>query len=214
MLFHLAWQATRLPRFRRAYETAFTFALRPPAARWPGRGIRFLVVPRHADGRDGAAYLSEAGDGAPGFDPEYTQVQADMASRLYVVSGDPRALRLSNLLLNTVLSRTDSGWALHTGGGTRKRTLGRQVPLMTPALAVMVFAGGRADLAGRLDGQLARIDREYRGALTYSHRSFYRGLGGQASVIFQAAIQGTSLARGATARRVSPAGVDRAKRRS
>ena len=69
--------------------------------------------------------VTESGGGAPGFDPEYSLLQLDDASRLYVESGDRRALRLANLLVNALLPRVDADWALDTSGGTRRPQEGR-----------------------------------------------------------------------------------------
>ena len=183
-LFYLAWKVSGQKRFLTDYETSFEFMLSPPS-RWEGFGLKLDRTPKRSDGADGKGYLAESGGSAPGFDAEYTHLQADIAARLYVVSHDLRALRLLNLIVNKLLERVDPGWALSTAGGTRHQVAGRRIPFTTPALAVLVTSGSRPELAPRLARQLGRIEREFRGALTYSHRNMYRGLGNEVAVILQ-----------------------------
>jgi hypothetical protein len=184
----LAYRVTGDVRYRSAYATALAFATAPPQARWPGFGLHLTKTPTRADGADGAGYLSEAGpDRVPGFDVEYTYVQLDVASRLFLLMRDAQTLRLTNELANTVLSRVDHRtWLLDTSGGSRHPDLGRKVPLTTPALSVLAWQGGRSDLARYVDSQLAVVDETYRSALTFSYRNFYRGLGDQLPPILQA----------------------------
>ena len=113
-LFYLAWKVSGQKRFLSDYETSFAFMLAPPL-RWEGFGLKLDRVPKKSDGADGKGYLAESGGATPGFDAEYTHLQADIAARLYVVSHDPRALRLLNLIVNKLLERVDSDWALSTG---------------------------------------------------------------------------------------------------
>jgi hypothetical protein len=185
-LFYLAWKVSGQKRFLSDYETSFAFMISPPS-RWKGFGLKLDRTPKKRDGSDGKGYLAESAGATPGFDAEYTHLQADVAARLYVVSHDPRALRLLNLLVNKLLDGVDSDWALSTAGGTRHAEAGRKIPFTTPALAVLVTSGARPDLAPRLARQLGRIEREFRGALTYSHRNMYRGLGNEVAVILQSA---------------------------
>jgi hypothetical protein len=206
-LFYLAWRAGGKRRHLDAYNAAWTFALNP-RSRWSGFGLH-VAAQTATPGQwwvGSAGYLAESGGGAPGFDPEYSQLQLDVVSRLYVLSRDPRALRLSNLLVNALLPRVNDAWDLDTSGGTRHPQPDRHVPLITPAFAALGWVGGRADLAARLPSQFARVDREYRAALTYSHRNMYRGLGNQVSVIVQAAAQSQAglAARTHTARGSGP----------
>ena len=186
----LTYRVTKDARYRNAYSTALAFALSPPQARWPGFGLHVTKTPTRADGADGAAYLSEAGpDGVPGFDVEYTQVQLDIASRLYLLMRDAPTLRLANELANTVLSRVDRRtWLLDTSGGSRHPELGRKVPFTSSALSVLAWQGERRDLAPYVVSQLAFVDRTYRSALTFSYRNYYRGLGDEVPPILQATL--------------------------
>jgi hypothetical protein len=137
-----------------------------------------------------AGYLAESGGGAPGFDPEYAGTQLDVASRLYVLSGDPRALRLANLLTNAVLPRVGGTWLLDTSGGTRHPLPDRHVPFTTPALAALAWLGGRSDLAADVPHQFARINQAYRAAIHYGgSANMYHGLGSQVAVILLAAVR-------------------------
>ncbi len=191
-LFYLAWRATGEPRFRRAYDAAWRFALGPSQSRWPGFGLHRLSESVRSVGgvalHGPAGYLAESGGGRPGFDPEYTELQLDVTSRLYVLSHDPRALRLANLLVNAVLPRVNADWYLNTSGGTRHTQPNRYVPFLTPALAVLGWLGHRRDLAALLPAQFAEVDQVYRGALTYSSINMYRGLGNEVAVMLQAAM--------------------------
>ena len=192
-LFYLAWRATHEPRFRTAYNQSWAFMLHPPQSRWTGFGLHVLPTDSRSRGDGGAAgYLAESGGGPPGFDPEYSAVQLDIISRLYVLSGDPRALRLANLLTNALLPRVDRTWLLDTSGGTRHPWPDRHVPFMTPAIAVLAWLGGRSDLSADIPRQFARISREYRGATRYGNVYHDHGLANQVAVILLAAAQADS----------------------
>jgi len=192
-LFYLAWRVTRKARFKAAYNQSWRFTLDPPQGRWPGFGLRLLpptsVIASGAKVVGRAGYLAESGGSAPGFDPEYTELQLDVATRLYVLSDDPRALRLANLLVNALLTRFDpSDWMINGSNGSRHP--GRHVtPLTTPALAVLTMDGKRPDLAKLAVRQFAVINSTYRGDWTYSNVGYYRGYGNEVSVILLAAQQ-------------------------
>jgi hypothetical protein len=184
-LFYLVWRATGESRFKRAYDEALTFTLHPPQSRWQGFGLQLL--PAHASGGQ-AGYLAESGGAQPGFDPEYTELQLDIASRLFLLSGDTRVRRLGNLLVNALLPRVDPGkWLLDTSGGTRHPQTGRSVPLLTPGLAVMGWVGGRHELATKAVSQLDVVRTTYEGQLGDYSPYLYRGLANEVSVILLAA---------------------------
>jgi hypothetical protein len=174
------WLAARLTgdaRFGQAYETSWAFTLAPPQTQWPGYGLRWLTAPTRPDWADGSGYLGEAGNGAPGFDPEYVQVQLDVAASLYVLSRDPRVLTLMNPLINSLLTRVDGTSALDSRGGTRRN--GR-VPFLTAALGLLAQSG-RTDLASLLPAQFARARTDYAfvlGTTTDDYEpGFYGGVG-------------------------------------
>ena len=166
----VAWRVSGASRFKEAYEASWEFTIDPPKPRWASFGLRLQTVPSASDGSDGAGYLSESG----GFDPEYTMVQLDVLASWYALSREPRALWLMNVLINGLLPRVGSTYTLDATGGSRHSLL---TPFMTSALSVLVSTGSRPDLALRLPGQLARVTSEYAGAITYTHQSFYRGVG-------------------------------------
>lgn len=186
-LFYLAWRATGSPYYQALYEQAWNFTLYPPQSQWPGRGLVLVRTPTRSDWSDGAGYLTETGAGGTGFDAEYTSLQLDEAARLYLLSGDPRALRLANVLVNMLLPRVEPDFWLNTSGGTRHTEPDRQVPLLSSAFAVLALDGGRADLLPdvmpALNEALATITAP---ANAYGE-VYRRGLGTDISVIALAA---------------------------
>jgi len=181
-LMYLAARITGQPRFATAYEAQWSFALSPDQVRWPGFGLRITRAPARADGADGAGYLGEAsGPGAPGFDAEYTGVQLDIATRLWALTRDPRALRLMNLEVNQLLPRVNTTtWQLDTSNGTRHVEASRSVPFLTQALAVLA-GSGRPELASSAASQWTKTESTYRGTYRYTSVTFYKGLGAQLS---------------------------------
>jgi hypothetical protein len=185
----IAWRISGAERFRAAYEASWSFTIDPPKPRWSSFGLRFTTAPTRADGGDGAGYLVESG----GYDPEYTMAQAEVAASWYALSHEPRALWLANLLVNQLLPRVGPTYTLDARNGSRHSLL---TPFMTSALSVVVGSGSRPDLAAQLQGQLARVAKEYAGAITYTHPSFYRGVGGWLAtpLILQAGLPATPAA--------------------
>jgi hypothetical protein len=181
--FYLAWLVTGRHLFRGAYEQALGFALHPPQGRWPGRGLVVVEPPQRADGSDGVGYLTETGVGGTGFDPEYTELQLDVASRLYLVSRDPRVLRLANMLVNMLLPRIDPAFMLDASGGTRHPEPDREVPLITSAFAVLGLYGGRADLLGLILPQLRELAATYAQPANDYGNVYRRALGNDVAVI-------------------------------
>ena len=185
--FYLVWQATGNAAYQQAYETSWNTALSPDQTRFPKMGLVLVKAPAHADGSDGSGYLTEKGVGGVGFDPEYTELQLDCVSRLYLLSRDARALRISNLLLNMLLPRVDSTWRLDTSGGTRVPDQGRKVGFMTSALAVLADYGGRGDLNAMVLPEL-REEEAYFAQSSQAYNPFMRrALGNDVAVIALAA---------------------------
>jgi hypothetical protein len=139
------------------YTQSFDFTTNPPQTLWPGFGLTYTKVPTKADGSDGSAYFAEAAPGeTPGYDADYTQMQLDATSWWYLLTGDPAALRLENLLFNQLMPRVDTTkWTLDTIGGTRHPEANRTVGFFSSGLSVLATRGGRTDLTGYLDSQLA-----------------------------------------------------------
>lgn len=174
---YLAWRVSRQERFARAYEASWSFLTNPPRPRWAGYG---LVVERSPASRGRAravasrtaGYLTESSGRGPGFDPEYTQLQLDTAASLFVLSHDPRALRLMNLLMNAELPRVSSTFILNATGGSRHSL---RTPFLTSALSLLVRYG-RPGLARLLPAQTAQLISSYRTYMVYTNRNFYFGL--------------------------------------
>jgi hypothetical protein len=169
---YLAWRFSGQQRYADAYQAEWNFVTNPPAPRWSGYGLVLTKTPNKPDGSDGAGYLTEQGSGAPGFDPEYTELQLDTAAALYVFSHDARALRLMNLLLNQEWPRIGPTFTLDATGGSRHSLY---TAFMSSGLALLVRYG-RSDLAARLPAQTARIVSEYQTYMVYTHRNYYFGL--------------------------------------
>jgi hypothetical protein len=179
----LAWIATGDARYRTQYDAAITFALSPPADRWPGRGLVLTKAPTRADGADGRGYLTEESAGNVGYDPAYTMLQLDVATRLWLRTREQRELRLVNLLANQLLERVDGAWNLDVSGGTR--TPAGTWPFTTPALIVMAGRGARPDLAARAQSQWKRIEQETRAAMVNGQHGAYRYIGTQLAVALE-----------------------------
>jgi hypothetical protein len=159
LIFGLAARLTGRADLRRAYEASWDFVLDPPAPRWRRYGLRYRTVPRRSDGADGAGYLTEEGGGGIGFDAHYAQLQADVATRMWLTLGDRRALRLVNLLNGMLLPRVnESSWMLNTSSGTRNTRKGLSYPFLTASLAAGA-TGCRAAEAGRIPGQVLSMAR-------------------------------------------------------
>jgi hypothetical protein len=176
----LAWKVTGNPYFKQQYESEWTFTMAPPQPRWLEFGLHLTVIPTDQDGSNGAGFLAESDVvDTPGFDPEYTLLQLDTATQMYVLSREARWLRLTNLLYNQLVPRIEvtpspnSVWILNGLGGTRKNQL---VPFTTAALYVLVAGGYRPELAGGLAAQFASIETEFRKAMSVSSANFYRDL--------------------------------------
>ncbi|MEN3279597.1 MAG: hypothetical protein V7607_737 [Solirubrobacteraceae bacterium] len=185
-LAQLTYLATGDQRYRTLTDQALDFALRPPAPRWVGHGLVVTRAPTRPDDADGRGYLVESGAGGSGYDPEYTQLQADVVSRMYVLGPTPRLERLLNLLTNQLRTDVDSRYLLVTDNGTRHPQVGRRVPFVSPALVVLGARAGRSGLAARATMQLAQVQRTFRGAYRYSNPPVYRSVGNQLAVMLQA----------------------------
>ena len=205
--FYLAWQATGNAKYDLAYDQEWATTLSPNQLQWPGGGLVITKAPSAANGSDGSGYLAEIGPGGTGFDAEYTELQLEVASRLYLLSRDPRALRLANLEVNQLLPRVNSSWMLDTSAGTRHTTLNRSVNFFTPAFTVLSLFGGRADLAVDVLPELNSEQVAYNQSWQAYNPVFRRSLGNDLSVSALAA----ALAAGGPPR---PAPQERAPLRS
>lgn len=171
---YFTYLATGDSRYKNYYDAAVDFALSPPQARWPGRGLIVTKAGTRGDGADGAGYLTEQGAGGLGYDAGYSTLTLAAATRLWLRSQDPRILRVMNLVTNQLLTSVDANWLLDVSGGTR--TAPGKWPFTTGALAVLAAKGGRADLAPKLSGQWQRIQKEVAAGRTSGTHGFYRKL--------------------------------------
>jgi hypothetical protein len=169
----LAWAVTHQQRFLTAYNTEWQFTIAPPQARWAGFGLHITKIPTEADGSNGAGYLAESIFGQkPGFDPSYTMVQLDTATDLYVLTRDPRYLRLMNLEFNQLRPLINSGWVLDAMGGSRHNDM---VEFVTGALSVLAASGDRPDLVGKVSSQLRAVEATYRQLADITSPNYYKG---------------------------------------
>jgi hypothetical protein len=160
----LAYQLTGSSTYLNYYQRAIDFAVSPDQVRWPGFGFVITKKPLKADGSDGRGYFAEAG-ATPGYDGDYTMLQSEQLSRLYLATHDAQVLRLLNMVTNQLLSRTNTAtWIMDSSYGTR-HDYPREI-LDTSAIATLAFKGGRVDLQPYVAGQTAVIDTEFRQALT------------------------------------------------
>jgi hypothetical protein len=160
----LAARLSGLAKYEDYYRQAVAFAVAPDQARWPGFGFVTTRAPLSADGSDGAGYFTETGSQGPGYDPDYTMLQSDQLSRLYLLTRDPAVLRLLNMVTNRLLERVDrTTWRLDASGGTRRNPWEPE-RFDTSALGVLAALGGRTDL-GDLEAQAAVVDDEFRQAV-------------------------------------------------
>ncbi len=191
---YLVWQATGENRFEQAYDESWAFTLAPPQSRFPGCGLVTLTTPTRQDGANGAGYLAETGEGGTGFDPEYSALQLDIASRLYLLSHDQRALRIANMLVNVLMPRINvATWMLNTSGGSRHSQQGREVGFMASAFAVLGLAGIRPELDQYILPQIEKEESWYPQPFQADSGVFRRALGADVTTIALAAAEPSLL---------------------
>jgi hypothetical protein len=169
---YFAWRATGAQKYEQAYDAEIQFMMAPTGHLWEGFGLTLTQQPSKLDGSDGSGFLTEGSP--PGWDPEYSHLQLDFLSALYSASGDPRVLRLLNLILNQELTRVDpSTFMLDARQGTRKSAI---EAFTSAALPLLVLEGKRPDLARLLPAAFARLSGEYHATLKYTQHNYYRGV--------------------------------------
>jgi hypothetical protein len=181
VLMALTAKITGSATYQAYYTQSLDFTVSPSQVLWPGYGLTYTQVPTKSDGSDGSAYFNEsASGGIPGFDADYTQMQLDATSWWYLLTGDPAALRLTNLLFNQLMMRVNTTkWTLDTSGGTRHPEAVRTIGFFSSALAVLALRGGRTDLAGYVDSQLAATMTGYKNLLSIVNPAGSYGFGSQ-----------------------------------
>ena len=159
----LAARLTGVAKYATYYRTAMAFAVAPPQTKWAGFGFVTTLDGGRADGQDSRGYFTEAAsDRVPGFDAEYTMLQVDMLSRIYLVNRDPSVLRMINMTTNILLPRVDKlTWRMDTSGGTRRPQEGREFPFDTAALSLLTNIGGRPSFQTYVTKQAVLIERYY-----------------------------------------------------
>jgi hypothetical protein len=179
-----AADATGDQRWLTAFQQELGFTLHPSAtAKAQGFGFRQTVQPTTSSYSNGDGYLAERGSMSAGFDPEYTELQDDIAARLYAIDSGPGSVRLLNALTNVLLPRVDSSYRLHTYGGARHGTPTSVVPFTTSALPILAFALNRRDLVRRASRQLARVRYELGNAIRFPYKNSYRYVSLQATAL-------------------------------
>jgi hypothetical protein len=187
-LLWLIWHATGQSKFEQDYNNSWNFTMDPPQSKFPGCGWITVQAPTHADGSDGAGYFAEAGAGGVGYDAEYSSLQLDVASRLYLLSGDPRALRVANMLMNMEMPRVNtSTWMLNSSNGTRHTQADRYVGFMTSAFAVLGLNTARSDLIRYILPQLKQEEVWFPQPNQADSGVFRRAFGNSISLIALAA---------------------------
>jgi hypothetical protein len=184
----LVWQATGESQFEQAYNASWSFTMDPPQSQFPGCGWVTVQAPTQADGSDGSGYFAETGAGGTGYDADYSSTQLDTASRLYLLSGDRRALRVANMLINMEMPRVNtSTWMLNTSDGTRHTQANRYDGFMTSSFAVLGLNAGRSDLTSYILPELEQEETWFPQPGQADSGVFRRAFGDSVSVIALAA---------------------------
>ncbi|MCW2541847.1 MAG: hypothetical protein JWN95_3572 [Frankiales bacterium] len=184
LVMDLTYRITKAPRFRSAAATALKFAMTPPQSRWKGFGLHYTKVPKKADGSDGSAYFTESGGGKPGFDAAYTLAQINVVSFWYLLTNNPTARRLANLLTNQMLPRVrTSDWTVDISGGTRHVKRGVRWGFYVSSISVLAARAGRKDLAKYVAGQTKVLFKNYQGATTYANEMYSYTFGSELAPI-------------------------------
>jgi hypothetical protein len=184
-LLYDAWQATGSPKLHADYEASWAFTLHPGPA-WRRYGLVVTKSASSSTGSNGSGYLSESSGDNPGFDPDYSLLQADEATRLYLLSYDPRALRLMGLLTNQLLPRVTPGFLLNTSGGSRHPEADRYIPFTDAGLPVLGWLSGQRRLAAMVPGQFAELRQDLCQNLAYPYINLYREMGNELSLVLLA----------------------------
>jgi hypothetical protein len=175
----LAFKLSGQVKYKTLTAQATQFALAPPQVRWKGQGLKYTKLGTRADGADSAGYLTETGK-TTGFDADYTQVQLDVTTWWFLLTGDRTALRLTNILFNGLRSRINlTNWHLDTSGGTRHPQTNRWIWFNSSALVVLARRAGRTDLAPYVASQSRNVVSSYLFAETRVNNAEAWGFGSQ-----------------------------------
>jgi hypothetical protein len=143
----------------------------------------------------------------PGFEADYKMLQADIASRFYLRTGEARYLRLVNLFMNQLRPQVDKKtWILGATSGSRRT---HKMPRYTCGLAVAAWQGGRQEWRNLISDQFQVVAREYRGGARQGWFSLalYRSLATNLTVLMglgDAARPTSAQAAGSLTRKSAP----------
>jgi hypothetical protein len=174
-IMYLAWRVSGAQSFLNAYNQSWQFVETPGTARWAGYGLVTTQQPSASASfdSDGSGYLTENGGSGPGFDPSYTMLQLDVATELFVLSHDARALDLMNLLANQELPLINkASFVLNASSGSRHSLM--EGFISTGMIVLSRY--GRSDLQPLIAANMAQIDASYGQGLVYANQTGYIGL--------------------------------------
>jgi hypothetical protein len=149
------------------YERCLEFLCSADKAIPRGQGLQLVLPPDGSDWRRAVGYFSEI-EGIKGvasgnsFDGEYTQLQLDYMTRLWLLTRDERILQLSNALINAILPLTDlTTWQADCRAGSRRNNV---VPFWNAGLATLAFHDPRPEFTDQVVRSqfTTAIDEEYR----------------------------------------------------
>lgn len=169
-LLYLAWKATGDSTLKDSFEAAWAFLMNPGAtsAKWVQYGYRQTSF--------GGCYLTETGSFGTGWDPNYTILQLNIASRLFLLTGEQRFGDLASCMLKQEMSRVSTtDWSMDQAGGTRHST--GSVGFDTSAFAVLALHDSRSDLQSSIAPALDAGERYFNTASYW-----FRALGTDFSV--------------------------------
>jgi len=186
--FWLAWNATGNSQLQTDYNNSWSFTMNPPQKQFPGCGWITVKAPTQPNDADGEGYFTETGSGGTGFDAYYSMVQLDVASGLYLLSRDQRALDAANMLMNLEMPLVNtSKWILSAGNGSRHPQPTYNVGFQSSGLAALGLEGGRGDLVNDILPELQEEETWYPQGGQSNAPSFRRAFGNDISIIALAA---------------------------
>lgn len=184
------WQLYRLTgheKWNTQYETQYEWCIDPTpntdSAGLPGYGLTYVTTPTLPDGRDGKGYLGESqnnglagpnGVAGPGYDGDYTQFQLSIVTRLWMLNGDPRILRLANLFHNQLMDDVNtSTWVLDATGGSRHSL---SLTFTSASLPTLAWRTDRSISDADVANHFVAVRNTYFGNRYTNNIGYYRGV--------------------------------------